>query len=123
MLVDDDKFMHRVFERILLMAGHEVVEHAYNGQEAIERFVCLNPRPDMILMDHRMPVKNGVLATRELLKISPNTKILFVSADESVREEAMAAGSVGFLSKPVRSKQLLTAIEEIWGVVSASMVR
>jgi CheY-like chemotaxis protein len=118
MLVDDDKFMHKVFERIMSLAGHDVVGHAYNGQEAIEIFASLNPQPDFILMDHRMPIKNGVFATRELIANYPWIKILFVSADETVRDEAMEAGAIGFLSKPIRSIQLLRAIDEEFGNVS-----
>ena len=84
MFVDDDKFMHKVFERIMSLAGHDVVGHAYNGQEAVENFESLNPQPDFILMDHRMPIRNGVSATRELIDKFPGIKILFISADETV---------------------------------------
>ncbi|MGY5854721.1 MAG: response regulator [Candidatus Thorarchaeota archaeon] len=123
MLVDDDQFMHRVFERIMSIAGHDVVEHAYDGQEAVEKYACLNPYPDIIIMDHRMPLKDGVSATRELMDINPTIKILFVSADESVREKALDAGAIGFLSKPIRSRQFLTAIEEALGIVPATILR
>jgi two-component system chemotaxis response regulator CheY len=119
MLVDDDKFMHRVFERIMNMAGHSVVEHAFDGLEAVEKFVCLNPKPDIIIMDHRMPVKNGVETTRELIVISPTIRILFVSADESARKEALDAGASEFLCKPIRSSQFLAAIDEVLGILTA----
>jgi two-component system chemotaxis response regulator CheY len=119
MIVDDDIFMHKVFERILSLAGHMVIEHAFDGQEAVEKYVC---SPDLILMDHRMPVKNGVDATREMLTITPETKILFVSADESAQRDAFAAGAVGFLAKPIRSKKLLGAIDKALGLVSTTIL-
>ena len=119
MIVDDDIFMHKVFERILSLAGHDVIEHAYNGQEAIEKHTCY---PDIVLMDHRMPVKNGVAATRELIGVAPTIKILFVSADDSAQIEAKDAGAIGFLGKPIRSKTLLTAIDKALGIVSATIV-
>jgi CheY-like chemotaxis protein len=118
MLVDDDKFMHKVFDRIVSLAGHEVVEHAYNGQEALEKLAFLDQKPDIILMDHRMPIKNGVDTTREIINIYPDLRIMFVSADETVRDEALDAGAIGFLSKPIRSKQLLEIIDETFGIVS-----
>lgn len=111
LIVDDDSFLHKVLERILTIGGHQVVGHADDGAEAIEVFVQLNPKPDIILMDHRMPVMNGTTATRELLHMDPSAKILFISADETVKSEAMDAGALGFLTKPIRSKDLFSAIE------------
>ncbi len=111
LIVDDDSFLHRVLDRILTIGGHQVVGHADDGAEAIEVFVQLNPKPDIILMDHRMPVMNGTTATRELLHMDPSARILFISADETVKAEAMDAGALGFLTKPIRSKDLFTAIE------------
>lgn len=112
MIVDDDRFMHRVFERILKIAGHDVVEHAFNGQEAVEKFSGLSQQLDMIIMDHRMPTKNGVEATLEIRTISSSIIVLFVSADESVRNNALEAGAIGFLVKPIRSNELVTAISD-----------
>jgi len=112
MIVDDDSYLHKVLERILVIGGHEIVGHAYNGVEAIEQFVGMNPKPDIILMDHRMPVMNGATATRELIKIDSEVKVIFISADESVQEEAIQAGSLDFLTKPIRAKVIFNAIEK-----------
>ncbi|MFQ5832075.1 MAG: response regulator [Candidatus Thorarchaeota archaeon] len=112
MIVDDDVFLHKVLERILSIGGHSVMEHAYNGAEAIEKYVALNPRPDIVLMDHRMPVMNGVTATRELKEIDSSAVVVFISADDTVRNEAMNAGALGFLTKPIRSTDLFAALED-----------
>ncbi len=112
MLVDDDQFLHKVLERILTIGGHKVVGHAHTGAEALEEFVQLDPKPDTILMDHRMPVMNGTTATRELLQMVSSVRILFISADETVYDEAVDAGAVGFLTKPIRSADLLSAIKK-----------
>lgn len=112
LIVDDDKFIHKVLERIIELGGHEVVGHASNGAEAIEQFVALEEKPDIILMDERMPVMKGAAATAEILEMDNNTKVLFVSADESVKPKAMEAGAVGFLTKPIRSAHLFDAIEK-----------
>lgn len=111
LVVDDDVFLHKVLERILSIGGHEVVAHAYDGSEAVNIFNKLEPKPDIILMDHRMPVMNGASATREIKHIDPNTRILFISADETIKGEALEAGALGFLTKPIRSKELFAAIE------------
>jgi two-component system chemotaxis response regulator CheY len=112
LIVDDDQFIHKVLERILVIGGHDVLGHANNGAEAVEQFVQLNPKPDIILMDQRMPVMNGATATREILALDKNAKILFVSADETVKDEALEAGAVCFLTKPIRSAQLFSAIND-----------
>lgn len=111
LIVDDDIFLHKVLNRILSIGGHTVVGHAYNGAEAVDMFNGLNPKPDIILMDHRMPIMNGATATREIRHKSPKSRILFISADNTVRNDAMNAGALGFLTKPIRSKELFAAID------------
>ncbi len=113
MIADDDVFLHRVMARVLGLGGHQVVAHAYNGLEAFKKYANLNDKPDVILMDHRMPVMDGVHATKEILRVDPHAKILFISADESAKEEALKAGAAGFLVKPVRSTMLFKEIDEV----------
>jgi len=90
-----------------------VIASAYDGAEAVTLFNNLNPRPDILLMDYRMPIKDGVSATREITDIDPNIKIIFLSADETAREQAFAAGASSFLVKPVRFMHLLKTIDDI----------
>jgi len=60
-----------------------------------------------------MPNKDGVETTKEILKINPNAKIIFASADTAVRSAALNAGACSFLSKPFAMPDLLAGIEEI----------
>ncbi len=113
MIVDDDDFLHRVMSRILAMGGYEVVGHAYNGLEAVQLYNKMNPRPDLIIMDHRMPIMNGVKATQEILRVNPKAKIIFVSADESAKPDAIATGAAGFLIKPIRSTELFKELKRV----------
>lgn len=64
-------------------------------------------------MDQRMPVKDGVTATQEILKHDPRARILFGSADLKVKPDAMKAGAKDFLVKPFRMEILLSAIDEL----------
>ena len=61
-------------------------------------------------MDHRMPVMNGTTATRKLLEMDPTARIVFISADDSVYDDAIDAGAKGFLTKPIRSANLFDAL-------------
>ncbi len=67
-------------------------------------------------MDYRLPIMNGVEASKEILKIDPDTKIVFLSADASVMDEAMRAGAYIFLKKPASIKDILGAVESAIGI-------
>ena len=86
-IVEDDLSLQRLYEMMLTTFGFKVVDKASNGKEAIEKFKSLSPKPDVILMDHRMPVKNGIDATIELMKFNNHTKVIFTSADNSIIEK------------------------------------
>ncbi len=113
MIVDDDVLLHKVLERTLALGGHEIAGQAYNGAEAIEQFTKINPRPDFVLMDYRMPVMNGSKATQELRRMDSKVKIVFISADESVYDEAIDSGALGFLTKPIRAKDLFDCLDKL----------
>ncbi len=112
-IVDDDENLHRVYRSFFTMKGFSVVGSAFDGAEAVELFGTLNPKPDILLMDYRMPIKDGVTATREIRGIDPASKIIFLSADETAREQALAAGALSFLVKPVKFVHLLQAIDTL----------
>jgi two-component system chemotaxis response regulator CheY len=72
----------------------------------------MKEKPVIIIMDQRMPVRDGVSATQEILKMDPHATIFFGSADLHIEKEAIAAGAKGFLLKPFRIEELLVAIRE-----------
>lgn len=112
-IVDDDENLHRVYRSFFSMKGFNVVGSAFDGDEAVKLFGTLNPRPDVLLMDYRMPIKDGVTATKEIRIIDPASKIIFLSADETARKQALEAGATSFLIKPVRFAQLLQTINQV----------
>lgn len=91
--------------------GFKIVAKAKNGKEAIDHFKAMNQKPDIILMDYRMPVKNGIDTTVEILKINSNTKIIFASADKTVKEKALSIGAKRFIEKPFSIQKLLNEIK------------
>ncbi len=98
---------------ILQREGLTVVGSALDGVEAVLGFKALKVPPDMVLMDHRMPRKNGLETMNELLAIEPDLKILFISADTSITSLALQAGAAGFLAKPFSVSQLTTTVRRI----------
>jgi len=85
---------------------------ASDGEEAVRKYRDMKDKPVIIIMDQRMPVKDGVSATQEILNMDPAATIFFGSADLHIEKEALAAGAKGFLLKPFRIEELLEAIEE-----------
>jgi CheY-like chemotaxis protein len=63
-------------------------------------------------MDYRMPVMNGFDAMNEILKIDKNTKIIFASADTTMKEISISMGAVAFLSKPFKIEELINLINK-----------
>ncbi|MBY8989605.1 MAG: response regulator [Candidatus Lokiarchaeota archaeon] len=111
-IIDDDTDVVLLFEQFLVIEGHEVVAKAYNGEEAINIFKEIANKPNLILMDHRMPVKNGLETTEEILSISPDIKIIFVSADYTIKKKALEIGAIDFLEKPIDLNTLITMVEK-----------
>jgi CheY-like chemotaxis protein len=100
---------------MLELKGHEVIGKAYNGDECLS--ILHNSgktiKPDFILMDHRMPVKDGLNTTIELLAEKPNLRIIFVSADISIRDRAISAGAIDFLKKPFGLNSFYSIIDNL----------
>lgn len=111
-IVDDDRTIVSLFEEFLGEHGHEVVGRAFNGEQAITICQSMHNHPEIILMDIRMPKKDGVTAGKEILEIHPNCKIIFISADSKAKSLALSIGAAAFLEKPFSFKDLLTAINQ-----------
>ncbi len=110
-IIDDEAILHRLYKDVFAIKGHEVVADAYDGEEAVQKFKAMEPKPDVIILDHRMPNKDGLEAMREILGIETNARIVFISADANVREQAMKNGAVSFGLKPVTIRHMLDLVE------------
>ena len=96
---------------VLTAFGFKVIGKAKNGEEAIEMFKEFPKKPDVIIIDHRMPVKNGIEATKEILQMDQNARIIFASADRSVKALAESMGLKNFLIKPFDNDKLIESIK------------
>ena len=112
-IVEDDKSIQTLYKKYLNLYGYNVIDTANNGEEAIEKFKLFIKKPDIILMDHRMPLKDGLTATKEILKIDNNSNIIFASADRSIKKEALSVGITGFLEKPFSLEILIEYINKV----------
>ncbi|AQZ64536.1 DNA-binding response regulator, LuxR family [[Actinomadura] parvosata subsp. kistnae] len=114
-LIADDQGMVRTGFTVFLSGQPdiEVVGEAADGREAVERAAELSP--DVVLMDVRMPVMNGLEATRELMARQGTAKVLILTTfdlDDYVYE-ALRAGASGFLLKDASAAQLAEAVRVV----------
>lgn len=111
LIVEDDHDVVELYAEILGIYGYELAGFAYNGKEAVQMFEAMHPRPDIVIMDHRLPLMSGIEATKEILRIDPKAKVLFVSADLNSREGALSNGALDFIRKPFEVKDFLSRMK------------
>jgi len=111
LLVDDQALFREGLHTLLSARSDlEVVGEASNGEEAIRQAARL--QPDVVLMDLRMPVLDGVAATRRLHASQPDCRVIVLTTfdDDEYVFEGLRAGAVGYLLKDVPAEKLVEAI-------------
>ena len=114
MLVDDHEIVRDGLREVLQRSGNfEVVGQAGDGVSAVS--IAQELKPDVIVMDVVMPLKNGIDACREITEMLPNTRVLILtaSAEEDAVVEAVAAGATGFLQKYSGKEKLLDTMRDV----------
>ena len=114
-LLADDQSLFREGLHILLSTQPdiEVVGEAINGEEALQ--LAAKFRPQIVLMDMRMPVLDGVEATRRLRETQPDCRVIVLTTfdDDELVFEGLRVGAVGYLLKAVSTPRLLEAIRAV----------
>ena len=110
-LVDDDRAIIEVYHNMLEIKGHEVIGEAFDGENAVIIYEELAVKPDIILMDHRMPFKCGIRAMKDIHAINPTQCVIFVTADFEAAKDALNKGAQSFIMKPFRMDDLFNSIE------------
>jgi DNA-binding NarL/FixJ family response regulator len=109
-IADDQALVRSGFRMILTAGGIDVVGEAADGAEAVT--VVTEQRPDVVLMDIRMPTMDGLEATRRVLAHAPGCRVLMLTTFDLDRYvyAALAAGASGFLLKDVTPEHLVAAV-------------
>jgi len=111
MLVDDQSLFREALRTLLaLQSDFDIVAEAENGERALE--LAKKHKPDVALMDLRMPVMGGVEATRRMAQASPGTRVVVLTTFDEDEEifEAMRAGALGYLLKACSADKLCESI-------------
>lgn len=105
LLVDDNDDLRMLYS---LMLSEFTVIQAVNGHEAVTFYK--KHKPDLILMDILMPIKDGIEATKEIIEFDSKAKIIAITAYHSKVREILLAGAKQAVNKPFRKKELIDII-------------
>lgn len=112
-IADDTLFFRVTLRDILLSAGYDVVAEAKNGEEAVikaEEF-----RPDIVILDVVMPIKNGLEAARDISMLKLPLKIVMCSSlgYDPIVEDAIRSGAHAYIMKPLERDKILDTLESL----------
>ncbi len=111
MIVDDEPTIQQLMAIILEDMGHKVVAQSLNGEMALKTYQTLDPLPDLIIIDHRMPIMSGTDLAEKILDQKKDQRILFLTADESVKDRVRELGILNFLEKPADIDTIRNSVE------------
>jgi CheY-like chemotaxis protein len=110
LIADDQRDVGRSLEDLVRCCKHDIVGVVGSGFEAIQAYTRL--RPDLVLMDYRMPRLNGATACHFILSKDPAARIILVTAWSS-SDETSASGAIAILAKPIDLERLNAALNSV----------
>lgn len=113
LIAEDSAMMRKLYENMFHGTEFQLLGFAGNGEEAVELYEKY--KPDVVTLDITMPVMNGLEALRAIRAKNPQAVCVIVSALEQDRvvQEAMAAGAVGYIIKPIGGESIAHALRKI----------
>ncbi|MBD3193658.1 MAG: response regulator [Candidatus Lokiarchaeota archaeon] len=118
-IVEDEPSLQYFYRQAVIFNDMELLGIAKDGNEAVSMFKSFPEKPKVILMDYRLPIKNGIEVAKEILQIDDKVKIIFITADSSIKDQVLSIGAYSFMDKPFSIKKL---VQEINNAFKASLV-
>jgi len=115
MIVDDTAFTRLVLRNMFESLGFEVIAEADTGEDAVKNY-CLY-KPALVLMDISMPGMNGLIASRKIVEMDRDAKIIICSAvvHRETVIKAVQAGARDFIAKPLNMERIEWAVQSVFG--------
>jgi len=112
-IIDDEQQLVRTYEMIFQRRQIPVSFVAYDGPIALQRFREASPPPGVVIIDYRLPSMSGLVLMRAIRELDSGVKIVVISADDSVRREALDGGAQSFLKKPVPLQVIVDTVRSL----------
>jgi len=111
LIADDDKYVRETLNKILSQNGYKIIYEATNGSEALSQ--CENLRPDIALLDIKMPVMSGIEAAKVIFEEKLCSCIIMLTAFNDIESIALASqsGASGYITKPLSEENLIPNME------------
>ena len=111
LIVDDVPYVRKTLAQILTEAQYQVIGEATDGGQAVEMYQKL--KPDVVTMDIVMPHMSGIDATRKIIKMDKNARIIIISAmgQENLVMEAINVGACDYILKPFSAAEVIKTVE------------
>ena len=115
LIVDDSIITRKQIAKIVTSLGHTVAGNAKNYTEALDSYEAGDI--DLVTMDITMPGTDGIMTTQNLMQKHPDAKVIMVTSQgqEDKVVNAMRAGALGYILKPITKERLEKAIKKIFG--------
>jgi two-component system, chemotaxis family, chemotaxis protein CheY len=113
LIVEDDIFLVELYRMVLEHAGFEIVGSATNGAIALDWIEKNHEIPDIILMDYRMPVKNGLETAKEIRVRKVGSRIILATADHSIVDKVNPDEIDLVMEKPFQMDELINAAKRM----------
>jgi two-component system chemotaxis response regulator CheY len=113
--IEDSAFERKAIINMLSKAGYKDIIEAETAEEALEKYK--SEKPDLVLLDLRLPGMDGIECFKELKKINPRVKVVVVSIvtrQDSI-DECMKLGAKAYIMKPVTQNKLIDPIKKVLG--------
>lgn len=121
LIVEDAPFLREVYRYSLRNEDIEIVGEAVDGMDAMVKINQM--KPDIVILDLVLPLKNGIDILKEIGRISAGSKCIVVSSldEQETIDKAMALGAIKYLTKPFTKAQLIEAIQMVTKKYSEAM--
>lgn len=115
LIADDSAFMRKVLENALKKSGSHEITSVPDGSDAISKYKEISP--DVVFLDITMLKVSGIEALKEIKKINPKAKVFMCTAvgQDAVTKEATDAGAMGYIAKPFKDEQIVSAVKKALG--------
>jgi DNA-binding response OmpR family regulator len=113
MIVEDDVYLSELYRMVLEHAGFEIIGSASNGVKALALLENGKVTPDLVIMDYRMPMKNGLETAREMRAKKVGSRIILATADHAVVEGLKSKDVDEVMEKPFTMENLITTAKRM----------